>query len=169
MSLGTGALSVGRRPEHFRPRQGGIHGNPLSGNHPCKQLPTGTVTLNQFSGKILTWPPILTTRLETSEGEGGVGTPVATPLQIGLWRSAWIRKDSVKQKLNDLLQSARIFKDSQQEQQLIGKGWNKPWLVIRNDQHNQAIRKHGSKEPRQWRGGVKPLQPPCIITHALWG
>ena len=36
MSLGTGALNVGRRPEHFRPRQGGIHCNPMSGNHPCK-------------------------------------------------------------------------------------------------------------------------------------
>ena len=34
MSLGTGALNVGRGPEHFRPRQGGIHGNPVSGNHP---------------------------------------------------------------------------------------------------------------------------------------
>ena len=31
MSLGTGALNVGRGPEHFRPRQGGIHGNPVSG------------------------------------------------------------------------------------------------------------------------------------------
>ena len=34
MSVGTGALNVGRRPEHFRPKQGGIHGNPVSGNHP---------------------------------------------------------------------------------------------------------------------------------------
>ena len=34
MSLGTGALKVGRGREHFRPRQGGIHGNPVSGNHP---------------------------------------------------------------------------------------------------------------------------------------
>ena len=41
-------------PEHFRPRQGGIHGNPVSRNHPCKQLPTGTVTLNQICRKILT-------------------------------------------------------------------------------------------------------------------
>ena len=84
MSLGTGALSVGRGPEHFRPRQGGIHGNPVGRNHPCKQLPTGTVTLNQISGKILTGRPIFTTKLETSEGEGGVGTQVAAPLQIDL-------------------------------------------------------------------------------------
>ena len=41
MSLGAGALKVGRGPKHFRPRQGGIHGNPVSGNHPCKQLLTG--------------------------------------------------------------------------------------------------------------------------------
>ena len=43
MSLGTGALNVGRAPA----KAGGIHGNPMSRNHPCKQLPTGTVTLNQ--------------------------------------------------------------------------------------------------------------------------
>ena len=63
MSLGTGALNVGRGPKHFRPGQGGIHGNPVSGNDPCNQLPTGTVTLNQISGKRLTWPPILTTKV----------------------------------------------------------------------------------------------------------
>ena len=34
MSLGTGALKVGMGLEHFRPRQGGVHGNPTSGNHP---------------------------------------------------------------------------------------------------------------------------------------
>ena len=45
MSLGTGAFRVGRRTQHFRPRQRGNHGNPVSGNHPCRQLPTGTVTL----------------------------------------------------------------------------------------------------------------------------
>jgi len=45
MSLGTGALKVGKVPEHFRLRQGGIHGNLLSRNHPSKQLPTGTITL----------------------------------------------------------------------------------------------------------------------------
>ena len=138
-------------------------------NHPCKQLPTGTITLNQISGKILIWPLILTTRLGTSEGEGGVGTPVAAPLQIDLWRSAWIRKDLLKQKLNDPVRSARIHKDSQQGQQLINKGSYKPWLVICNDQHNQAIRKHASKEPHQRRGGAKPLGPPRIITHVLWG
>ena len=26
-----------------------------------------------------------------------------------------------------------------------------------------------SKEPRQRRGGAKPLQPPRIKSHALWG
>ena len=150
-------------------RQGGMHGNPVSGNHPCKQLPTGTVTLNQISGKILTWPPILTTMLDTSEGEGGVGTQAAAPLQNDLWRSAWIGKESLKQKLNDPVWSARIHKDSQQEQQLIDKGSHKPRLVVCNDQHNQAIRKHASKEPHQQREGAKPLRPPCIITHALWG
>ena len=135
----------------------------MSRNHPCKQLPTGTVTLNQISGKILTWPALLTTMLDTSEGEGGVGTQVAAPLQNDLWRSAWICKDLLKQKLNDSVQSARIGKDSQQEQQLI-EGLYKPRLVICNDQHNQAICKHASKEPCQRKAGAKPLWPPCIIT-----
>jgi len=56
MSLGSGALKVGREPEYFRLRQAGIHGNPVSRNHPCRQLPTGTVTLNHISGKILAGP-----------------------------------------------------------------------------------------------------------------
>ena len=75
MSLGTGALKVGGGPEHFMPRQEGIHGNPVSGNHPCKELPTGTVTLNQISGKIFTWPLILTEkRFKTSKGKGVMKT-----------------------------------------------------------------------------------------------
>ena len=78
MSLGTGALNVSRGPDHFRPRQGGIHGNPMSRKHPCKQLPTGTVTLNQISGKYSPDPPYLPRRFETSEGEGRVGTQIAT-------------------------------------------------------------------------------------------
>ena len=101
--------------------------------------------------------------------KGGVGTQVPAPLQIDLWRSIWIHKNSLKQMLNDPLWSARIYKDSQQEQQLIHKGSYKPWLMIRNDQNNQTIRKHTSKEPCQRRGGAKPLWPPRIIAHALWG
>jgi len=88
MSLGTGALNVGRRREHFRPRQGGIHGNPVSGNHPCKQLPTGTVTLNQISGKYSPDPPYLPKRFETFDREGRVGTQIAAAPQIDLRRSA---------------------------------------------------------------------------------
>ena len=74
MSLGTGAINVCRGPEHFRPRQGGLHGNPMSRNLPCKQLPTGTVTLNQISGKYSPCPPYLPRRFETSDGEGGMET-----------------------------------------------------------------------------------------------
>ena len=59
MSLGTGALKVGKVPEHFRLRQGGIHGNLLSRNHPCKQLPTGTVTLKPDQWKNTHLTPIL--------------------------------------------------------------------------------------------------------------
>ena len=36
MSMGTGALNVGRGPEHFRPKQGGIHCNPVSGEPPLQ-------------------------------------------------------------------------------------------------------------------------------------
>ena len=88
-------------------------------------------------------------RFETTEGEGVVRTQVATPLQIDLWGSAWIRKDLLKDKLNDPLWSARIRKDSQQEQQFISKGLYKSRVVIHNDQQNQMICNHGSKEPRQ--------------------
>ena len=61
MSFGTGALMVGRGPENFRAMQGGIHGNPMSRNHPCRQLPSGTVTLK---------PPYLPKGFENSEGLG---------------------------------------------------------------------------------------------------
>ena len=59
MSLGTGALKVGWVPEPFRPRQGGIHCNPLSGSLPCKQLPTGTATLKPVQWKNTHLTPIL--------------------------------------------------------------------------------------------------------------
>ena len=114
-------------------------------------------------------PPYLSQRFETSEWEEGVGTQVAAPLQIDLRSSVWICKDSLKQKLNDPVRSARISKDSLQEQQLICKGSYKPRLVIRKDQQNQTIRKYASKEPRQRRGGAKPLRPPRIMSHAVWG
>ena len=45
----------------------------------------------------------------------------------------------------------------------------KPQLVICNDQQNHTIRKHTSEEPRHWRGGAKPLRPPRIMSHVLWG
>ena len=71
--------------------------------------------------------------------------------------------------LNDPLRSAGIRKDSQQESQLICKGSYKPRLVIPNNQQNQTIRKHASKEPHQRREGAKPLRPPRIMSHAFWG
>ena len=45
MSLGDGAQKVGGGLTLLKAKQGGIHGNPASGNHPCAQPPTGTVTL----------------------------------------------------------------------------------------------------------------------------
>ena len=45
MSLGDGAQKGDGGLTLSKAKQGGIHGNPVSGNHPCAQPPTGTVTL----------------------------------------------------------------------------------------------------------------------------
>ena len=66
-------LKVGRRPEHFRPRQGGIHCNPVSGNYPCRQLPTGTVTLKPDRWKNTQLTPMLTKRVWNLWREGRAG------------------------------------------------------------------------------------------------
>ena len=81
LSLETGALKVGREPERLRHGMRGIHGNPTSGNHPCMQLSTGTVTLKDFSGKYSP-DPILTNALKGRDGPG-----------------ARIRKDSLRQQI----------------------------------------------------------------------
>lgn len=60
--LGISALKVGKGPKHFRPRQGGIHGNPMSGNLSCRELQNGTVTLKLDQGKITHLTPILSKR-----------------------------------------------------------------------------------------------------------
>ena len=61
MSLGTGAKKgwSGTRCK-YDAQQGGFHGDPVSGNQPCLQPPTGTVTLKQLQWKylpntVLTW------------------------------------------------------------------------------------------------------------------
>ena len=51
MSLGTGALQVVGGPWALQAQQGGIHGNPASGNCPCMQPPPGTVTLTRDQWK----------------------------------------------------------------------------------------------------------------------
>jgi len=56
MSFGTGALMVGRGPEHFSSMQGGIHGNPVHGNHLCGQPQGGTITLKEIQWNIVTDP-----------------------------------------------------------------------------------------------------------------
>jgi len=45
MRLGTGAFKVGREPEQIQARQGGLHGNPMSGSQPYMKQETGIVTL----------------------------------------------------------------------------------------------------------------------------
>ena len=72
-------------------------------------------------------------------------------LQIDLQRSAWIHEDSLKRMLNDLLRSARNWKDLQQEQQLICKGLYKPRVVTPTISKikrftNMQARSHASEE-----------------------
>jgi len=70
-------------------RQGGNQGNPGSGNHPCQQPLTGTVTLRKYSvERILT---CAATHESREEGEG-----------------ARIRKDSPTQGKSDPQRSAKI-------------------------------------------------------------
>ena len=45
MSLRDSAQKVGGGLMLSKAKQGGIHGNPASKNHPCEQSPTDTVTL----------------------------------------------------------------------------------------------------------------------------
>jgi len=54
MSFGTGALKIGGEPGQIQGYQGGIHGNPVSRNHPCMQPSTGIVTLKGIQGNLLT-------------------------------------------------------------------------------------------------------------------
>ena len=51
-------------------QQGGIHDNPVSGNHPCTQLPPGTVTLKMVQWKKHLPYPILTKTRESRGWEG---------------------------------------------------------------------------------------------------
>ena len=114
-------------------------------------------------------PLYLSKRFETSEGEGGVGTQIAAPLQIDLRRSAWICKDSLINKmLNDPLRSARIRMDSQQEQQLIWKGSYKPQLVICYNpakSNNSQTCKQGtiSAKGRHQTPATTPHQVTCAL------
>ena len=140
---------------------------PWAGTTPVSSCQLAPSHWNRSVEKYSPEPPYLPWGWAHLKGREGWG--LAVPLQNDLWRSAWICKDSLKQKINDPVWSARIHKDSQQEQQLIDKGSYKPGLVICSDQHTQAIRKHASKELPQRRGGANPLRPPRIITHALWG
>ena len=63
MSLGTGALNVGRWPEHFRPRQGGIHGNPIEREPPLQAAANWHRHTELDQWKVLTWPTILTKKV----------------------------------------------------------------------------------------------------------
>ena len=72
-------------------QQGGIHGKPASGNHPCMHPPTSTVTVKVFSGKYSP-EPILTNAQKGREGLG-----------------ARICKDSLKQQIRkDQLKNASM-------------------------------------------------------------
>ena len=53
-------------------KEEGIHGNPASGNHPCMQPPTDTVTLKEFSGKYS--PDLMLTNAK--KGRDGLGARI---------------------------------------------------------------------------------------------
>ena len=78
MSLGTGALKVCKGPEHFRPRQGGIHGNHVSGNRHAGRCQLTPSHWNQISGKMLTWPLYLPKKFKTSEGKADLAAWIHT-------------------------------------------------------------------------------------------
>jgi len=99
--MGPWCLEGWQGPEHFRPMQGGIHGNLVSRNLPHRQLPTGTVTLKADQWKNTHLMPYLPKMLETSEGKGRLGarfthTLANNPQQSALNRSKLIRKDQAK-------------------------------------------------------------------------
>ena len=170
MSLGTGVFSVGRGPEHFRPKAGRYPWQPHEWEPPLQATAywhTHT-EIDQWKNTHLT-PRTYHKVGNTWRGGRGGDSSRRTSAKWSVKISMNPQKDSLKKKLNYSVGSARISKDSQQEQQLIDKGSYKPRLVMCNAQHNQAIYKHAIKEPHQRSGGAKFLRPPCIRTHALWG
>ena len=52
--MSSGALKVAREGEKIQAKQGGIHGNPVSRNHPRVQSLSGTVTLKGVQWNIVT-------------------------------------------------------------------------------------------------------------------
>ena len=94
--LGNWCLTGRQGAWALQAQQGGIHGNPVSGNHPCMQLPPGTVTLTRDQWKILTIPyTYLNPRIKRV---GGLG--------------ARIRNDSQKVSYSKLVSSQRSTKIS---------------------------------------------------------
>ena len=102
MILNSERLASWRDPKQFKAQQGGNHGNPVSGNHPNEQPPTGTVALKelQWNTYHLPYLPTLTTN--------------------GWERTA---PESAKNSLKELSKGCN---DSQRlnESAKIGKGWS---------------------------------------------
>ena len=92
--LGNWCLKGWQRAWYFRLMQGDNHGNPMSGNHPCRQLPTGTITLKPYQWKNTYLTPILTKRvLKLQKGREGWELESFAHQQIDPQWSAWISKD----------------------------------------------------------------------------
>ena len=72
MSLGTGALKVGREPERLRNSKEVSMVTLRAGTHPCMQPPTDTVTLKEFSGKYS--PDLILTNVQ--KGRDGLGARI---------------------------------------------------------------------------------------------
>ena len=119
---------VGWGPDDFRSRHGGIHGNPMYGNQPCKQLPTGCHTEPEQ------WENTRQKGLKHLKGREGWELDLLASQQIELQQPARIRK---KHMLIDLLQSAWIQMDSQKHRSKL--------LIC----HNQLESKTLAIDPQQ--------------------
>ena len=68
--LGNWCLTGWQGACALQAQQGGIHGNPASGNYPCTPLPPATVTLKRVQRKKYLPYPILTKTHESRGREG---------------------------------------------------------------------------------------------------
>ena len=120
MSLGTGALKVGRGPEHFRPRQGVSMATPWEGTIPvssCQLAPSHWTKSVEKYPPDHPPPPILTKKSLKLLREGRAGSLIHSHtgklICSDQLESSKIREKHMIIIIIDLLRSAWIHKDSQ--------------------------------------------------------